>query len=387
MAGSELPIVWRGRRVHAYLPDPVADVDLDLDARTAAALATAAAFVEQAAAALPSDFAPVARLLLRSEGVASSFIEGIKAPIVDIVIAEITHAAPTTAAALVASNMAVVSAAIEHASTAKPLGIQQLLDWHRGLLAGSPTPAHHVGVIRDEQGWIGGTSPMDAHLVTPPHERVAELLDDLLRLLNRSDIDAIEQAAIAHVQFESIHPFADGNGRMGRLLVSWVLTRRLGLLAPPPVSTAIAADAGGYVAGLTQFRYTDELAWVRWFADAVAQSARAQMELASQAAAMLETFHAELIATPGTGTRPVRADSLAFRVLRLLPRHVILTSRIVIDELGSSVQASLDALRTLTKAGVLAEHEVLFTTRTGRPATLFVCERLLGLAGASIIRH
>ena len=85
-------------------------------------------------------------------------------------------------------------------------------------MTGSPTPERYVGRIRDEQGWIGGTNPFDAHLVTPPADRLGALLDDLLAWVNRDDVDPIAQAAIAHAQFEIIHPFADGNGRIGRVL-------------------------------------------------------------------------------------------------------------------------------------------------------------------------
>ncbi|MGH9069415.1 MAG: Fic family protein [Acidimicrobiales bacterium] len=106
----------------------------------------------------------------------------------------------------------------------KPAGseVAVLCQWHRTLMTGSPTPERYVGTIRDQQGWIGGTSPFDAHLVTPPPDELPALLADLVDYANRSDVDPIAQAAVAHAQFEIIHPFADGNGRVGRLLVAWV---------------------------------------------------------------------------------------------------------------------------------------------------------------------
>lgn len=97
-------------------------------------------------------------------------------------------------------------------------------------MTGSPTPAQHVGVLRTEQGWIGGTSPLDAHLVTPPPDEVPALLDALIAYVNRHDIDPVSQAAVAHAQFELIHPFADGNGRVGRVLD--LLPRHLVLTGP-----------------------------------------------------------------------------------------------------------------------------------------------------------
>ena len=247
-AGVEVPIVWRGRRTRAFVPTLLADRDLEMDARTIAAAARAQAAVEHGAEMMPQDYAALARLLLRAEGVASSFIEGVTAPVVDIVLAETDDAGSPSAAAWVAANLAAVTEAIDEAH-AGPLTAERLCRWHRTLMTGSPTPAHHVGVLRTEQGWIGGTSPLDAHLVTPPSDEVPALVDDLVAYVNRDDVDPVSQAAIAHAQFEVIHPFADGNGRVGRVLVAWILVRRLALVTPPPVSACIAADVGGYAVG------------------------------------------------------------------------------------------------------------------------------------------
>src|SRR5664280_3657136 len=78
-----------------------------------------------------------------------------------------------------------------------PLGVDTLCEWHRTLMTGSPTPGRYIGVIRNEQGWIGGTSPLDAHLVTPPPSELSALLDDLITYVNRGDIDPVAQAAIS----------------------------------------------------------------------------------------------------------------------------------------------------------------------------------------------
>lgn len=187
-AGVEVQIVWRGRRARAFVPTRLADRDLELDGRTVARAARAQAAVEHGAETMPEEYAALARLLLRAEGVASSFIEGVTAPVVDVVLAELDdHGAPSSAA-WVAANLAAVTEAIDEAH-AGPLSVDSLCRWHRTLMTGSPTPAQHVGVLRTEQGWVGGASPLDAHLVTPPPDEVPALVDDPVAYVNRCDVD------------------------------------------------------------------------------------------------------------------------------------------------------------------------------------------------------
>ena len=376
--------MWRGRRVRAFVPHRLADRDLTLDARSVAAAARAQAAVEHGAEAMPEDVAALARLLLRAEGVASSFIEGVAAPVVDIVLAEADDTGAPSAAAWVAANLAAVSDAVAGAH-AGALTVDHLTQWHRTLMTGSPTPAAYVGVLRTEQGWIGGTSPLDAHLVTPPPDEVPTLVDDLVAYVNRDDVDPVAQAAVAHAQFELIHPFADGNGRIGRVLVAWVLVRRLSLVTPPPVSARIAADVGGYGAGLVRFRLGDHDSWVGWFAGAVSGAGRAQLDLVGAVERLQREWRARL-AAPRRGGRRVRSDAAAWRALELLPRHLVLTGPMVARELGIPLKSASAALRDLVDAGVLAEHGTISPTGQGRPSRLYVSVELLGLTGSSPLR-
>jgi len=382
--GVEVPIIWRGRRTHAFVPTLLADRDLELDARTIAVAARAQAAVEHGAETMPQDYAALARLLLRAEGVASSFIEGVTAPVVDIVLAELgDHGAPS-AAAWVAANLAAVTQAIDEAH-AGPLSIDSLCRWHRTLMTGSPAPAHHVGVLRTEQGWIGGTSPLDAHLVTPPPDEVPALVDDLVRYANRNELDPVSQAAIAHAQFEIIHPFADGNGRVGRVLIAWILVRRLALVTPPPVSARIAADVGGYGSGLVLFRMGDYDAWVRWFAEAVSGAGRAQQELVASVERLQREWR-ERLSAPRQGTRRVRSDAAVWRALDLLPRHLVLTGPVVASEIGVPLKSANAALRGLVDAGILVEHGTVPGSGRGRPSRLYTSAELLGLTGSNPLR-
>jgi Fic family protein len=382
-AGSEVEVIWNGRRIRAFVPALLADRELTLDAPTAARTAAAATEVAHAAEALDADYEPLARLLLRSEGVASSYIEGVTAPVVDVVLAEEQLGRQGTgAAAWVACNLAAVSDAVASAEEGAAISIETLCEWHRTLMTGSPTPERYIGVIRNEQGWIGGTSPLDAHVVTPPPSELSALLDDLIAYLNRVDVDPVAQAAISHAQFEIIHPFGDGNGRVGRVLVAWVLTRRLALLVPPPVSVAIAADVAGYSSGLVLFRLGDHRRWITWFADAVASGGRAQRALISNVAQIKQQWRDRLAALE----RKPRSDAAVYTALDLLPRHLVLTSQILADELEISRKASLATLHRLARVGILTEQGTVSRETSGQPASLFVSRDLLGLAGSSPLR-
>ena len=384
-AGVEIPIVWRGRRARAFVPTLLAERDLTLDVDTVARSARAQAAVEYSAETMPEDFAALARMLLRAEGVASSFIEGVTAPVLDIVLAEAAadDAAPSPAA-WVAANLAAVTEAIDQAHEG-PLTVETLCRWHRTLMTGSPTPARHVGVLRAEQGWIGGTSPFDAHLLTAPPEHVPALVADLVDYVNREHVDAVSQAAIAHAQFEIIHPFADGNGRVGRVLIGWVLVRRLSLVTAPPVSTRIAADVGGYGAGLVLFRMGDHNGWVRWFANAVSGAGRAQQDLVASVDRLQREWRVRL-AEPRPGAKLLRSDAAAWRVLNLLPRLLVLTAPIVVSELAIPLKSATAALRDLVAAGVLVEHGTNQRNGRGRPSRLYTSAELLGLTGSNPLR-
>lgn len=384
LAGKEVEVVWRGRRARAFVPDLLAGRDLEPDARSAGAVAAAASEVAHAAEALDADYEPLARLLLRSEGVASSFLEGVSAPVVDVVLAEERLGRQERgAAAWVAANLAAVSEAVTTARGAAPLSIDTLCAWHRTLMTGSPIPERYVGAVRDEQGRIGGTSPLDAILVTPPPGELPRLLDDLFAYVNGEGVDAVTQAAIAHAQFETVHPFGDGNGRVGRVLVAWILTRRLGLLVPPPISVAIAADAGGYGSGLTSYRYGEHQRWIRWFAEVVAKGGRAQRALVTRVQELRVEWQRRL---EDHGERKPRRDAAVFDVIGLMPRHLAFTSPVLERELGISRKAAGATLRRLADAEILTEYGTAAPTAAGQPARLYVSTELLGLAGSNPLR-
>ena len=180
----------------------------------------------------------------------------------------------------------------------------------------------------------------------PPHEKVDGLLADLCTFVNRDDLPAVIQAAIAHAQFETIHPFHDGNGRVGRALISCVLRRRgLALLTLPPVSLALAGDARSYVAGLTSFRNGDEEDWYTIFVDAVYAVSTGATKFADQVVALQRRW-AEQAGNP-------RSGSGAAQLIALLPSAPVIDAAAATTLLGGSTEQARLAITRLEKAGVL----------------------------------
>ena len=369
MSGTETPIVWQGRQARAWVPDPLARRSLDLSERMIRQTEHAAAAIRRGSDSLPVQWETLARLLLRAEGMASSYLEGLAVPLAEVAVAELDPRIGETAA-WVADNLAAVRASAAEAQEGK-LTVESLHRWHRTLMSGAGRlPGHLVGEWRDAQGWIGGTSPLDAALVPAPPEHVGSLMEDLVRFANRTDIDPVTQAAAAHAQFEVIHPYGDGNGRVGRVLIGWLLTRRLNLVTPPPVSVRIAADRGGYLAGLTTFRLGEVDPWVSWFADTVGDAGDAVVTLVRAVNVLQEDWGARLAG--------VRADSVARRIILLLPQHPVLSAGTAAAELGVSPRACSTALKALAGRHIVAPFDI-GSRGTGRPSQWWVARELVDL--------
>ncbi|MBN1628712.1 MAG: Fic family protein [Thermoleophilia bacterium] len=349
-----------------YIPDRLVGRTIALDGPVAADVVeaeTAITRLNLQARALSNSEA-LARLLLRSESVASSKIEGLEVGarrlLRAVVARDLGEAATDVTASEVLGNIDAMAYAISSVTEGDPITPDLLLETHRRLLAGSRLEKHG-GQIRDRQNWIGGSSfnPCGAVFVPPPCEMLKELLTDLCEFCNTDSLPAVAQAAIAHAQFETIHPFIDGNGRTGRALIHMVLRRR-GVVPRvlPPVSLVLATWAKDYVEALTATRYlgppTSPAAheglnhWVGLFA---AASRRAVAD-----ASAFEKRIAELEATWRTKLGRVRANSATDLLLKSLPGAPILTVQAAASLAGRSVQAANEAVARLEEAGVL--HQV-----------------------------
>ncbi|UBQ03565.1 Fic family protein [Curtobacterium sp. TXMA1] len=260
--------VRRTTTVTASVPPRIADACWEPDPTTAALLDRS---LDALRALDDGDggAAPLHRLLTRTEAVATSRIEHEDATAEDVARALVGMRANTSATAMVQAGDALER--LVRAAGAGRLDETALLDAHRGLLRGDPVDGPYAGRYRTVQNWIGGgRTPGDADHVPPPPGLVPGLMADLFAFLERDDLHPVAQAAIAHAQFESIHPFTDGNGRTGRALVAAVLRARgASRRANPPVSTVLVAERARYFAHLARYRdgFVDE--WVRDVAIAV----------------------------------------------------------------------------------------------------------------------
>ncbi len=355
----------RGCDYEAYLPDPLAGRKISLSGETAGDVADAERAVERLnrdAAGL-ADSEALARLLLRAEAVASSRIEGLEIGARRLLKAQLAAAlgdgSSDVTATEVLNNIEAMRWAVEPLSGAAAVTVEHLLGIHERLLAGTPLEGY-AGKIRDQQNWIGGSSynPCTAAFVPPPVEYVRELLEDLCRFCNSASLPAIAQAALAHAQFETIHPFIDGNGRTGRALIHVILHRRgLAPVVVPPVSLVLATWSEHYIAGLTATRYVGQPtsaeaaegldSWAGLFAAATRRAVTDAEMYEQRVAEVQDTWRQQL--------GRVRADSAADRLINALPGAPIITVQSAAALIGRSVQAVNQAIPRLQRAGVLKQ--------------------------------
>ena len=281
----------KARRAGAYdvfIPDEIAGGDFPLDGDAVAAVTDATRALQHLEASPPrvATLGALAQNLLRCESVASSRIEGVHLSHKRLARAayQADEGQRDQRAAEVLGNVEAMKRAIEIGTAGRPLTVADIEDIHRTLLRFTDD-TEIAGVVRRTQNWIGGNdyNPVGAAYVPPPPEHVRPLLEDLCTFVNRVDLAPIVQAGIAHAQFETIHPFADGNGRVGRAFVYSVLRRRgeIGNYIPP-VSLILVTEPKSYVGGLTGYRHGAISTWLAQFAEATTRAAIQAEQLADR---------------------------------------------------------------------------------------------------------
>lgn len=313
----------------------------------------------------------VATVLYRSESSASSLIEGVGPGPRRILEAEFAGADEVSdeLARRVVGNLQALRAAI---STPVPARVDDMLTWHRLLMEGHPGMRQGtVGALREEQNWIGGGSfgPREAEYIPPPPEEVRQLLEDLVAFCARTDLTPVALASLAHAQFEVIHPFVDGNGRVGRALLQQLLVRRAGLGAPVPVSVPWSRDTARYVSGLRAFQEGDTDSWLLFASWSVIEAVTWMKQTTSRVEELLDRIR---------GRVRTRGRSVAAKIIDDLPLHPIVDTQTVAERYEVTSQTAHEALVRLSEAGVLVERP-LARRKKGRPRRVFAATDLIDL--------
>ncbi|NCT91501.1 Fic family protein [Cellulomonas sp. APG4] len=331
-----------GQPYWAAITPEIADLEVRLPRATAAAAEEASVVVRDFDAELGRDVAPFAAILLRSESASSSQIENLTSGAKQIALAALGEDAKRNATQIV-GNVHAMQAAIE---LSERLDAASILEMHRSLMETAEPDI--AGRWRAQQVWIGGGgySPHRAAFVPPHADRVAAAIDDLVAFTAREDIPALQHAAIAHAQFETIHPFPDGNGRTGRALIHALLRKRaLTRSVTVPVSAGLLVDTRGYFDALTAYRRGDAAPIVDAMAQASFDAVANGRRLVDDLRAVREEWASKIKA---------RSDSTVWPLMDLVLRQPVINTAVVQHEVGVSHTNAMKAVRRLVEAGVLA---------------------------------
>lgn len=343
ISSLDIPRRWQstfsGPYRAAVIPE-ISRLDPVLPAATAALADEATAEMARFDAEMGFEIVPFGAILLRSESAASSRIENLTASAKAVALAELGDTSRRNATEIVA-NTSAMQAAI---ALAGRLDSPAILAMHVALL--EPGIA---GKWRDAQVWIGSSSygPHTASFVPPHHARVTAAIDDLVNFMRRDDLAVLPQAAIAHAQFETIHPFPDGNGRTGRAIVHCMLRgKRLTRQVTVPVSAGLLTDTGRYFDALTAYRAGDVQPIVERFAEASFDSVVNGRQLVTELRAIRDAWSDSITS---------RRQATVWRALDVVFQHPVLDNALVQRELGVSAMGADAAFTELVEIGALQE--------------------------------
>jgi Fic family protein len=290
---------------------------------------------------------------VRKEAVLSSQIEGTQSSLSDLLLFEMDEApgVPVDDAAEVSCYVAALEHGLRRLAEGFPMSNRLLREIHRVLLAKGRGVDKDPGEFRRSQNWIGGTRPGNATYVPPPPERVADCMHELERFLHdepeRSGV--LIKAALSHAQFETVHPFLDGNGRLGRLLITLLLCNE-GFLKEPMLylSLYFKTHREVYYDLLQRVRTEgDWEAWLRFFAEGVAETAESAVSAARSLVDLFEKDRQLIQAKGSTGS--------ALQIHHALQGRPITSISRVAKETGLSVPTVGSALQVLCELGIARE--------------------------------
>jgi Fic family protein len=329
------------------LPPYIAKVDANIDANAAVDLEAAMSEIARLDSTHGTHLAALSSLLLRTESVASSKIEHVEASVDDYARALHGGKGNSSAVSMVAATTA-LNDLIASVDRDAPIHMSAILRAHEALMREDLTEHRHAGQLRTVQNWIGGSdySPRDALYVPPPPDTVRAFMDDLMEFANRTDIPVLVQAAIAHAQFESIHPFTDGNGRIGRALINTIFRRRgTTTRLVVPLASALVAHRERYFAALNSYRVGDLRPLIVTFANS-SKTAAAESRTTAERLAEIPVEWEHMVG-------PTRRHSATDTLLQLLPSAPIVSSEDVASLVDAPRSSVFAAIRRLHDTGVL----------------------------------
>ena len=307
---------------------------------------------------------------VRKEALLSSQIEGTQSSFSDLLLYETREApgVPLDDVEEVSHYVAAMSHALKRLRNGFPLSLRLIRETHGILLSGGRGKNKAAGQFRRSQNWIGGSRPGNARFVPPPQERIADLMSELEKFLHNDPVKTplLIKAALAHVQFETIHPFLDGNGRIGRLLITLLLCAE-GALAEPLLylSLYFKAHRAAYYDLLQRVRTEGAWeAWLHFFLSGVAETTEQATRTAQR---IIRLFEADRAHVEDLG----RAAASALRLYHALQQKIILSIPGAAKRTKLSQPAVTKAFRNLERLGIVREKT------GGRRNRLFVYQGYL----------
>ena len=357
VTGQYISSIAGGENVRAFVPNPLPPLPpLDLNGARQALLerATLALGRLDSVGVLLPDPQLFLYAYVRREAVLSSQIEGTQSSLSDLLLFELDELPGTPFDDVVEVSNYV--AALEHGMARLregfPLCNRLLREIHARLMARGRGSDKAPGEFRRSQNWIGGTRPGNARFVPPPPQEVESCMTALERFIHgeTSNLPVLLKAALAHVQFETIHPFLDGNGRLGRLLIA-LLLHEGGALTQPLLylSLYFKQHRSHYYTLLDQIRTDgDWEAWVDFFLEGVEQTAQGAVQTAQR---LVTLFQKDTQRTQTSG----RAAANALRVLDALRQRPLCSLRQLCHNTGMTFPTATKAMLTLMELGIVRE--------------------------------
>lgn len=335
------------REVTVWLPPKIADLDVSVPSHIGAEMDAALREIAALDETHGEHLASLSTLLLRAESVASSKIEHVEASVDDYARALHCIKSNVSAVSMVASTTALHDL-IRSVQDGQAVDLDKVYRAHGILMANDPQEGAYAGRVRDMQNWIEGSdySPRNASYVPPPPRTIDDYMIDLLLFSNRADTGVLAQAAIAHAQFESIHPFTDGNGRIGRALINTILRRRGATRrVVVPLASAIVARRESYFGALGAYRTGDAGPIVESFSKGSMIAAQESRTTADRLSQMPAEWR-EIAGSP-------RRGSASSKILDNLLDHPVFSAEEAERRVGGATSSVYAAINRLHEAGVI----------------------------------